>query len=384
MDLKQIRILQANCWKSHEKVMIHLFGEKEVRDLEILAIQEPYINKHTDQVTTYSQMLGNRFHLLIKPTSKDTNVANMPRVCFFVSKALDPKKWAIKHHTKDLSTLTLHTKIGPIHIHNAYNPSPATGQPSVIGALHNALAEYPNQKHVVVGDFNLHHPMWARPDYDHRHEEADDLIRVAEDHGLELLTPPGTITYEKHTGRGSQQTTIDLAWATAEVTDLLVRCQDRRDWMHAADHIPILTELDISVQKAPERPKMKWQEADWDAFLKALTADLQPTCSLATTTEIDATVDHLIRTIQQSAEGTVPVAKITPYSHPGYPPELKRLRNNVNRTRRWAASGQEKDIKAFRQARHKLGRETTKLSRNSHRSRVEEATESIEGFWKLA
>jgi len=65
--------------------MIHLFGEKEVRDLEILAIQEPYINKHTDQVinkhtdqvTTYSQMLGNRFHLLIKPTSKDTNVANV-------------------------------------------------------------------------------------------------------------------------------------------------------------------------------------------------------------------------------------------------------------------------------------------------------------------
>ena len=48
MDLKQIRILQANCWKSREKVMIHLFGEKEVRDLEILAIQEPYINRHTD------------------------------------------------------------------------------------------------------------------------------------------------------------------------------------------------------------------------------------------------------------------------------------------------------------------------------------------------
>ena len=59
---------------------------------------------------------------------------------------------------------------------------------------------------------------------------------------------------------------------------------------------------------------MKWQEADWGAFLKALTADLQPTCSLATTTEMDATVNHLIRTIQQSAEGTVPVAKIAPYS----------------------------------------------------------------------
>jgi hypothetical protein len=50
IDLKQIQILQANCWKSREKVMIHLFGEKEVRDLEILAIQEPYINSSSSSV----------------------------------------------------------------------------------------------------------------------------------------------------------------------------------------------------------------------------------------------------------------------------------------------------------------------------------------------
>jgi len=131
--------------------MIHLFGEKEVRDLDILAIQEAYINRHTDQVTTYSQMLGNRFHLLIQPTSRDTNVANMPRVCFFVSKALDPTKWAIQHHTKDLSTLTLRTRIGLIHIHNAYNPSPVTGQSNIFNALHSALAEHPDQQHMVVG-----------------------------------------------------------------------------------------------------------------------------------------------------------------------------------------------------------------------------------------
>jgi hypothetical protein len=105
-------------------------------------------------------------------------------------------------------------------------------------------------------------------------------------HGLELLTPPGAITYEKHTGRGCHQTTIDLAWATAEVTDLLVCCQDRRDWMHAADHIPILTELGISVQKSPEKLKMQWLEADWDTFLKALAANIQPIRPLATSKEM--------------------------------------------------------------------------------------------------
>ena len=154
--------------------------------------------------------------------------------------------------------------------------------------------------------------------------------------------------------------------------------------MHAADHVPILTELDISVQKSPEKLKMQWMEADWDTFLKVLAENLQPICPLAATKEIDAAVDHLITTIQQSAESTVPVARITPYSHPGYPPELRRLHNIVNHTRRWAASGQEKDIKAFHQAKHMLGRETAKLSRKNRHAHVEDATESMEGFWKLA
>lgn len=334
MDIKQIRILQANCWKSREKVMVHLFGEKEVRNLEILAIQEPYINSYTDQVTTYSQMLGNRFHLLIKPTSKHTDAAYMPRVCFFINKSLDPTKWTIQHHTKDLSTLTLRTRIGSIHIHNAYNPSPVTGQPSAINSLRNVLADHSGQQHVVVGDFNLHHPMWARPDYNHRHEEADELVNLAADHGLELLTPPGTITYEKHTGRGRHQTTIDLAWATTQVADRLVRCQDRWDWLHAADHIPIITELDISVQKSPEKLKARWLETNWDTLLRTLAADLQPAGPLTTAEEVDAAVDRLIGTIQHSAEGNVPIARITPYSRPEYPQELRTLRNDVNRTRR--------------------------------------------------
>ena len=90
-------------------------------------------------------------------------------------------------------------------------------------------------------------------------------------------------------GRGCHQTTIDLAWATAEVTDLLVRCQDRRDWMHAAGHIPILTELGIPMQKSPEKLKIQWREADWDTFLKTLAAELQPICPLTTTEEVDVT-----------------------------------------------------------------------------------------------
>jgi hypothetical protein len=109
LEINKLRILQANCWKSREKVTMHLFGEKELWDFEILAIQEPSINPHTEEMTTYSQALGGRFHTLLKPTRR-ADSGNRPRVCFFVHKKLDRKRWTVQYHSKDLSTLTLHTE----------------------------------------------------------------------------------------------------------------------------------------------------------------------------------------------------------------------------------------------------------------------------------
>lgn len=42
-----LRILQANTMKSKDRVMMHLFGEKQVQDAEILAIQEPQTGTST-------------------------------------------------------------------------------------------------------------------------------------------------------------------------------------------------------------------------------------------------------------------------------------------------------------------------------------------------
>ena len=138
------------------------------------------------------------------------------------------------------------------------------------------------------------------------------------------------------------------------------------------------------VSDSLEKLKAQWLETNWDTLLRTLAADLQPAGPLTSAGEVDTAVDHLIGAIQHSAEGNIPIARITPYSRPEYPQELKRLRNEVNRTRRWAASGQEEDIKTFRRARNTLSRATVKLNRGSHRTQVEDATESVEGFWKLA
>ncbi|KAJ6141699.1 hypothetical protein N7497_010798 [Penicillium chrysogenum] len=89
------RAPHANTWKSRNKVMMHLFGEEGVQYMEVLAIQEPEVYNHTDPMTTYSQALRGRFHVLLRPTEqvhggKAEIDAAKPRVCFYVNKRIDP------------------------------------------------------------------------------------------------------------------------------------------------------------------------------------------------------------------------------------------------------------------------------------------------------
>lgn len=173
----QLRIPQANTWKSRNKVMMHLFGEEGVQEMEILAIQEPEVYNHTDSMTTYSQALGGRFHVLLRPTEqvrggKAEVDAAKPRVCFYVNKRIDPKSWSIRYHTRDASTLRVKTDNEAIHVHNVYVESKvrdegdenqqkirAATAKATIQVVRRLLRNSEPGQHVVVGDFNLHHPL---------------------------------------------------------------------------------------------------------------------------------------------------------------------------------------------------------------------------------
>ena len=84
---RQLGIVQANCWKS-APVITYLFGKEQMRNSGILAIQEFWINRYSTQIIIYSQVLEGHFHQTIKPVSSS---GLTPRVCFFVSKRIDPK-----------------------------------------------------------------------------------------------------------------------------------------------------------------------------------------------------------------------------------------------------------------------------------------------------
>ena len=60
-----------------------------------------------------------------------------------------------------------------IHLHNLYNPDPREG--SLAEEIEEIFRQDPQDQHVILGDFDLHHPSWGGQGTG-QDEEAEDLI----------------------------------------------------------------------------------------------------------------------------------------------------------------------------------------------------------------
>lgn len=114
----KLTILQYNNLKSRKEVMIPLFENEQIKEVDIIALQEPWRNpwKHI----IYHPLKS--FFDLVYEDRKDT------RVCFYMDK------------TMVLAELT-------IHIHNIYNPCNSNVEDersSTIPTLLRAIEKHPN------------------------------------------------------------------------------------------------------------------------------------------------------------------------------------------------------------------------------------------------
>lgn len=97
-----------------------------------------------------------------------------------------------------------------MHIHNIYNPSSAsysfTDSPSTI--LIAAQQISCDENHILLGDFNLHHPYWSGPSRLKPHAVANQLLNLIECAEMSLTLPNDTITWEAQ----NSYSTIDLVF----------------------------------------------------------------------------------------------------------------------------------------------------------------------------
>ena len=184
-ERRTLKILQYNVNHGKEATLIPLLQDTEIRDFDILAVQEPWRNPYIH--TGYNPSSSNFY--LVYPALPGT------RVCFYINKRLHPDSWSVTSQYEDLLSIAVRIKQGErvreIRIHNVYNPSPQSYTAVIEGTL-TLLRETLRgdaDDHVVIGDFNLHHPFWsglARPT---QHAAADILLEIARESSLELVTP---------------------------------------------------------------------------------------------------------------------------------------------------------------------------------------------------
>ena len=228
--------------------MAPLFSEENVAEFDVIALQGPWRNTYHNTI----------FH----PRKDIFELAYMDdlltRVCFYINKKIALASWTVKFHSPDLCTLRIKTTTKHIfHIHNIYNPTAASEEPSKIPLLQTILENSPLDEHMVLGDFNLHHPNWGGPKC-RSDLLASDLVILAEQYHLTQLVPIGTITYSEGLGKS----TIDFFFATPLITESLLTCKIADSLDHHSDHMPITTTISLATQKAQPIHRRNWQKTD--------------------------------------------------------------------------------------------------------------------------
>ncbi|KAH9221945.1 hypothetical protein DL95DRAFT_509971 [Leptodontidium sp. 2 PMI_412] len=129
--------------------------DERITEFDIIAIQELWKN---DTLNTTHHPCSQHFDLLYCD-SPDT------RTCTFISKRISNAKWTAVAHSLDLNTVTIEygnsREEEVVYIHNIYNLPINTGE-STIPLLRDILRQLVEDYYIVVGDFNLHYPLWGK------------------------------------------------------------------------------------------------------------------------------------------------------------------------------------------------------------------------------
>ena len=182
-----------------------------------------------------------------------------------MNKKLDLNCWEDLISSPDLCSIRLQNQDETIWVHSVYSQPPgsynieASQYNNPFELLNQLFSDHPGYQHVTVGDFNLHHPLWAGIHAPAAHTAADRLIEVMIEAGsAQLLTPPGLITYPTALGG----TTIDLAFATETIVNRLLECKIDSELDYSSDHQPVSVKFQAQVLEAQARPSRCWKNAD--------------------------------------------------------------------------------------------------------------------------
>jgi hypothetical protein len=392
MQTPHLRILQYNVNHGKEATLVPLLQDTNVDEFDILAIQEPWRNP---TVTTSYNPARSQFHLAYPPHL-------LARVCFYINKRLHIQSWSVTHHNEDAQTVTLRYAANEqdvanplgglttslalgktVQIHNIYNPSPvshSSTEEGTLTTLRNCLQDTTTD-HIVIGDFNLHHPLWGGVARPIQHSCADILLDIIRNASLELVTSCGAATWS---ARGSSST-IDLAFISQSLGERLIKCTPRLDIAQSSDHVPIETTIDLQTQSVVTRRKRNWKGLDATKLNKKLLESRLSVNALTSESQIDEYIRELTRIVTSGIEASVPWHDNSQFARSYWSPECAQA---IQETRRRyydrLRSSTPESEELHQEARRQKVAIIRRAKRTEFREFVAKATNSPQGVFRLA
>ena len=188
------------------------------------------------------------------------------------------------------------------------------------------------------GDFNRHHPVWDKERNCYLFmatalREADKLLALVMDYGMEMLLPKDIPTLEVMVTKN--WTHPDNVFGSDNLGDKVIYCTtDLGLRGPGTDHVPILMVLELHVVRAMNVVTYNFHAVEWDKFvgeLMARTAELPELGEIQSGQNYTDAVSGLVQVVQETIAAKVPRSKPSPYLKRWWSKELEGLKKKKNK-----------------------------------------------------
>ena len=258
---------------------------EDPEEYDVIAVQEPWVNPEPKSIHC-------------PRSGRYLSVYGSGRAALYIHKRHGVATWSQKSG-KDWCSVTFGAGENAVTVWSIYSEQ-YDRRRRWDSPLCRLSEQEPEGRNVVVGDMNLHHPLWDRAG--RTSEKAGVLLRLAARWRLTLETPWGEVTRSR---RGNRDSTIDHAWVTS---GLGVSYQGDPGYA-GSDHLAqwiVIEGVERPTGEAP--PGWSWSLLD-KTLAQAEAANIRFPRKISSPEELDIAVDSLVEQLQRIADLSAPKRK---------------------------------------------------------------------------
>jgi hypothetical protein len=265
-DNNNIIIWQQNVNKSrtcqHDLISSARLIEKQV---DVIALQEPAISD-------FAVTIASKDWRVIYPSTHAKDPLKT-RSVILIRSDIHTNSWSQEEFDSgDVTVIKLKGAWGTLTMLNIYNDCVHDVTIEKVKSFQrkiddNEQVQQNEDAHTIwLGDFNRHHPHWdnisdIRLFTKEAINKAEKLINAVADAGLDFALPPKIPTHKHNVSK--KWSRLDHVFLSEHSLDALISCEViSNDLMLNTDHLPIVTNLDFSIAKAPTKRIANYRNVD--------------------------------------------------------------------------------------------------------------------------